>query len=69
MGDYEVLLSYGHVHGVPRCPCADPGNYMSVERSKSDPLALLFRCWCGSTMKAQAENVEEVERLVATRRI
>lgn len=62
---YRALFGYKHVSGVPRCPCADPGNYMAMEQSTSDPLDVRFRCWCGRTMKGRMDTPEELAEFLA----
>ncbi|HWA67146.1 MAG TPA: hypothetical protein VG899_12360 [Mycobacteriales bacterium] len=65
---FKIILGYGPVAGIPRCPCNDPGNHVAVEQSTTDPLDLLIRCWCGRTMRARADNEQEITDLIATRR-
>lgn len=55
----SVVFGYRHVAGVPPCPCRDPGNYMAMEQPGDDPLTVLFRCWCGRTMPAAFDSIEE----------
>lgn len=54
-----VLFGYRHVNGIPLCPCGDPGNYMMLEQTGSDPLQVQFRCWCGATMKCTFDTLME----------
>ena len=52
----SVVFGYRTVHGVPLCPCGDPGNYLALE---SDEEGDLFRCWCGRTMRVTWDSPEE----------
>lgn len=62
---HRLVFGYRHVVGVPYCPCGDPGNYMSLEQSMSDPLDVLFRCWCGRTLKGHMDTTAELAELLA----
>ena len=31
MPEWRLVFGYRHVTGLPRCPCADPGNYQARE--------------------------------------
>lgn len=65
MSDWKLVFGYQHVTGVPYCPCADPGNYMLMEQSTSNPLVVRFRCWCGSTMNGSMDTPEELAEFLA----
>lgn len=65
MDEYKLIFGYRHVSGVPRCPCGDPGNYLMMEQSASDPLSFRFTCWCGRTIKGKADTKEEFDKLVS----
>lgn len=62
--DYRLVFGYRSVNGVPTCPCADPGNYLSMEQSTSDPLAVRFRCWCGRTVDGRCDDQAELDDLL-----
>lgn len=57
---YKLVIGYRTFHGVPLCPCKDPGNYLMLEQSTTDPLDLIFRCWCGRKAKARMESLKEL---------
>jgi hypothetical protein len=61
---YKLVFGYRAVSGIPACPCRD-GNSVALEQSEADPLDLLFRCWCGNTMKARMEDQAELDELLA----
>jgi hypothetical protein len=63
--DWKLVFGYRHVQGVPKCPCNDPGNYMSMEQSTTNPLQVRFRCWCGSTCKGTMDDQLELENFLA----
>lgn len=61
-----VLFGYRTVHGIPPCPCNDPGTYMSlVCPDESNPLKVEFHCWCGGTMRASFDSEQELVDFVA----
>lgn len=62
-----VLFGYQHVNhpGIPRCPCADPGNYMMGEQGQG-PLDMTLRCWCGATNKGSFDDEQERTEFLAT---
>lgn len=57
---YKLVVSYRHFQGVPTCPCRDPGNYFMLHQSETDPLDLIFTCWCGRTAKAHMDSLKEL---------
>ncbi len=67
MSDYRLVFGYRHVQGVPSCPCADPGNYLSMEQSTTDPMAVRFTCWCGRTVTGTCDTQAELDALLAQR--
>lgn len=64
-GNWKLVFGYRHVLGVPMCPCADPGNYLSMEQDPEDPLHVRFRCWCGRTIEARMEDQAEFDAFMA----
>lgn len=62
---YRLVFGYRHVTGVPRCPCGDPGNYLSMEQSTTDPMDVLFRCWCGREVKGRMDSQAELDSFLA----
>lgn len=62
---YKLVFGYRHVQGVPKCPCNDPGNYMSMHQSETDALDVLFRCWCGRRAKARFDSIKELSDFLA----
>lgn len=65
MSNWKTVFGYKHVSGVPRCPCADPGNYMAMEQDKDNPLVVRFRCWCGRTCKGTMDSQDELDNFLA----
>ena len=65
----RLVFGYKHVQGVPMCPCADPGNYLSLEQDEDDPLHLRFQCWCGRTVEAHMDDKKELDELLALNRV
>lgn len=63
--EYRLVFGYRHVQGVPMCPCADPGNYLMMEQSVTDPMNVRFRCWCGRTVNGRMESQEELDGFLA----
>lgn len=63
--DYRHVFGFQHVQGVPRCPCADSGNYLRMEQSTSDPLAVRFTCWCGRTVIGRMDDEAELAEFLA----
>ncbi len=63
--DYQLVFSYRHVQGVPTCPCADPGNYLMMEQSTDDPMAVRFTCWCGRNVTGRCDDQAELDALLA----
>lgn len=61
---YRLIFGYRHVAGVPLCPCRDPGNYLSMEQSTEDPMAVRFVCWCGRAMTGHCESQAELDALL-----
>lgn len=61
---WTLLFGYRTVKDVPLCPCGDPGNYMMMERSVADPLVVRFSCWCGRTMNATMDDVDELREFL-----
>ena len=60
----QVLFGYRHVSGVPRCPCADPGNYMMATQGPG-PLDVVLRCWCGATAAGSFDDETERAEFLA----
>lgn len=56
-----VVFGYQFVSGVPKCPCADPGNYMCMETDEQGDKLV---CWCGSTMRIRFDNKEERDAFI-----
>jgi hypothetical protein len=52
----RVVFGYQTVTGVPKCPCGDPGNYLSMT---NDDLGDTLECWCGRTMRIKFDTEEE----------
>ena len=57
---YRLVIGFRDFQGVPTCPCKDSGNYLMLEQSETDPLDLLFTCWCGRSAKARMGSLEEL---------
>ena len=56
----EIVFGYRKVKGLPKCPCKDPGDYMSCEmRDPRRPLEVHFRCWCGNVLECKFDNEKE----------
>lgn len=62
---YKLVFGYKTVTGVPRCPCGDPGNYLSMSQSEVDPLNVKFQCWCGRTIVATMDDQAELDEFLA----
>lgn len=63
-----MTLLFGYMHvgpEVPRCPCGDPGNYMMMEQSDSDPLDCRMVCWCGAALRVRFDSAGERDEFVA----
>lgn len=63
---YREVFGFRHVVGIPKpCPCADPGDYLRMEQSTSDPLDVRFTCWCGRTGTGRMDDQAELTEFLA----
>lgn len=62
---WEHVAGFRHWSGVPRCPCADPGNYFTMEQNADDPLRMRMTCWCGRSLTGSFDDPDERSTFLA----